>query len=284
MTDRRKFLIQGALTAGSFLLAKPFKALSASPLYSGTGRKISIADIGNLSQSWNNVLGNYDNYNQLRNLPSHVRYKGGNALLLATGNNFTSSFFLQEDHISQVAALKAIGFDAIVPGKTELANGEAYYSRLMQQHNLPVLCSHSPFDAQGLLPHHIVQKGDLTIGIIGNNNRFNPYLDKDENLQQIAHSVSYTAADLKANHNCHMVVCMQYDKEHKDFSDARLSSLTSDIDVMISPDNYHNSKVYCGKNKNRQEVFVSFSRVAKRIEIEYNSSMQKVNLAVFPLS
>jgi 2',3'-cyclic-nucleotide 2'-phosphodiesterase (5'-nucleotidase family) len=286
MNNRRKFLVHTTLASVAVAFLNPLKSIAIVPsCASSTLKTISILNIAGIGKKPDIAL---------EDLKEALEKEDVHSLLLATGNVIDATTGSPEQHLEKISGLQKLGLEVILPGSTELAKGGAYYDGLMSQCNLRSLCSHSNERALShLLPYHIVRKGQIKVGVIGNY-----ALDKNlkathSSLKELSLTANETAAHLKEQHECNLIIFMQNDSAGEDKMDSRmyknLATLTRNIDVIVSTVEVEkHGVVYVAKNIDEHDVIVNFAPVdyrtpRKRIEITYNNSFQKTNVSVSPV-
>ncbi|GEO10039.1 hypothetical protein [Segetibacter aerophilus] len=274
MHNRRKFLLQSTLAAGSFVFSNPSKArsLSFSDSSSVVAEKLSILNLHNLQNLSHKVS------NLHPRLQQFFKNKNYTTLLLSTGNIVQTSNASKETHIEKLRLLKNAGCEAVVPQSQDLKNGLSYYEELTNECELTSLSKN--FENNNLLPYHIVYKGNIKVGIIGNDVTQNGSIESDVN--EMAARLNKTSLFLK-NEACHLVVSMNPYNNGNGCSkkeEKALAALTKNIDVIVSSNGtLKQPTTFIVKNTERHDVVLNYqgteSSYLKNINISFNSRMEK---------
>ncbi len=286
MQNRRKFLLQTTLAAGSFVFLKPLKAAALSPANTSlSAEKLTILHLNTLQK-----LSQKTSLLPLPNkLPALFKNRNSNTLLLSTGNSMGSKSASKVQHIEKLTRLKRAGCDAIVPNCKDLENGFPYFTELTDECKLTSLAGDNHQTTDGnILPYHVTMKGNIKVGIIGNG-LLNQGKFINNEVEEIAFRLNKTAEFLKTNHDCNLIVSMNPYNSHSNTchktEEKELAALTKNIDVIVSSNSTQKHAVtYIVKNALRHEIVLNYegtdSPYLKGIDISLNSKMEKTNFAL----
>jgi|GEM_PF-6259907 len=288
MKNRRSFLQQTTLAAGAFAFLKPLKTFALSPgSSSAIAGKLSILHLNNL-ETWSKLPANSLSFS-FRDFSNSINNKNSNTLLLGTGNIFGDESESEENHVEKFTRLKKAGCDAVVPGYKDLEKGSEYYNELAAKCKLKSLGE--AIDANGnsdIFSYHIVQKGKIKAGIIGNDLLHdNPTTISVEN---VAAKLNKTAKFLKETHHCHLIVSMNpYNNNGKKVcnksAEKKLAAMTKHIDVILSS-NYTSTRpaTFVLRNAIKNEVVLQYqdmeSSALKGLDISFNNNMEKAGFSL----
>lgn len=274
MLSRKKFIREGMLATGA-LLAGPAIAEAAeyfSPL------KLTILHTNDVHSRLepfpmdggrNQGLGGVAARSQLI---QNIRQQEEQVLLLDAGDIFQGTpFFNIYKGEPEIKAMTAMGYDACTIGNHDFDAGlENLATQLTGHARFPMLVSNYDFTGTPMEsktdPYRVYKKGKLKIGVLGvgiemrglvpdnlyGNTR---YLDPVQKANE-------TAAVLKKNKDCDLIVCLshlgyQYKGSNK-VSDEVLAKETEDIDLIIGGHThtfFDNPVTY--KNKKGNDVIVN---------------------------
>ncbi len=263
MQNRRKFLQQTALAAGSLLASKS--------IFAGIGdindvTKLTILhtnDVhsrlepfpmdGGKNQGLGGVAARGELINKIRNEQSSSESFDGfrsvddNVLVLDAGDIFQGTpFFNIYKGEPEIKAMSAMGYHAATIGNHDFDGGLENLATQLQFANFPLLVCNYDFSNTPMefktQPYKIFKKGKIKIGVTGlgiqpkglvpdalaGNTK---YLDPVENLNRIA-------SKLKKNEGCDMVVCLshlgyKYKEEPNRMCDIILAKESENVDLII---------------------------------------------------
>ena len=273
MSDRRYFLKQSALAAGSFLMSSPivnevddlFPQQKLVILH--TNDVHSRIDPFPMDGSRNQGLGGVAARAALIN---EIRSKEENVLLLDAGDIFQGTpyfnFFKGEPEIK---AMTAMGYDGATMGNHDFDAGLENFSTQCRHAKFPLIICNYDFNStpveNNYHPYTIIRKGKLKIGITGvgielqglvpdqlaGNTR---YLDPVKHANEAAYT-------LKHKKDCDMVICLShlgYKYAENKVSDEILAKESDNIDLIIGghTHTFLDAPVIL-KNKNGKDVIVN---------------------------
>lgn len=159
----------------------------------------------------------------------------------------------------EIDLMNAMGYDACTIGNHEFDGGLENMARLFRKAKFPVVCANYHFEGtplEGLVkPYVILHRGGLKIGVFG----LGPELDGlvfSEYYQGVVYEDALTvgvrtAAMLKKNKHCDLVICLSHLGWEGPISDKELMEHTGDIDIVLGghshtdfdkPIFYHNAE------------------------------------------
>jgi 5'-nucleotidase len=252
MKSRRQFIWEGSLAATAFLVAKPFEGIANGSSFLNKkiarGSTINIlhtANIHNISQALTRSrfagLGGFTNTAKVISI---VKNSTKNTLLLDSGNFHTSTSSQNCSHDLLLQQIKQSGYDAMLLGANEMKDERMNNLKL---HNLPILDTDEN-------PFHIVQKGNIRVGIIAASNK-----DSILGNNTIAH-INELAEQLSVTHKCNLIVCLSslgY-KNNSNADDVSLAAASEHIDVILGNEKeLFMKKPLVAQNKNKHEVVIN---------------------------
>lgn len=287
MTNRREFLMKSTMAACAVSFLQPFNAfagLGINHTALSTTNRLTILHTSNLYGQWSGLgineqmcgLGGLQNvYKKIID----IRSEGLPFLIVDTGNMTSDSFQTFEDRLHFYKTMYTIGYDAVIPGQSDLIKGSDNFEQLIKESGLNVVGGeeHS-FRNKDILPFHIITKGKSRIGIIkaGINSLKTA---ESSRLNYTAALINKTAVLLKDVHHCTVIVCMLQASRRNSL---QLSELSMNIDVMVgSVDNnsIHNTRII--RNKNDEEVILSYAgskgTMISRIDLTFTDRGEKIN-------
>jgi 5'-nucleotidase len=274
MYNRRKFIAQSALAAGSVLLGK--SALHAAALAAAPVEHLTILHTNDthsrldpfpMDGSRNEGLGGVA---RRAKLIQEIRAEAEHVLLLDAGDIFQGTpYFNIYNGEPEIKALTAMGYDAVTIGNHDFDGGIENLAAKMQAHGRfeTIVCN---YDFSGTpmeniaVPYKIFRKGGLKIGVLGvgieldglvpaNLYGTTRYLDPVEKANE-------TAALLRSK-NCDMVICLShlgYRYSSNKISDIKMAAATSNIDLIIGGHTHDFlDKPEIVRNKNGAEVMIN---------------------------
>ncbi len=250
MYSRRKFITQSALAAGAMFTSN---SLFAELQQENASKKLTILhtnDVhsrlepfpmdGGRNQGLGGVAARAELIKKIRSEEKHV-------LLLDAGDIFQGTpYFNIYKGEPEMKAMGAMGYDAATMGNHDFDGGLEDFATQLKHGNFPILlCNYdmtnTPMEGK-YQPYKIFKKGKLKIGVTGvgiemsgliPDNLFGntKYLDPIQN-------VNATAAKLKKEKGCDMIICLshlgyQYKDNKNKVSDEVLAKETSNIDLII---------------------------------------------------
>ncbi|TBR19296.1 MAG: bifunctional metallophosphatase/5'-nucleotidase [Chitinophagaceae bacterium] len=301
MLNRRKFLQQSVLTAGSVSLSLPVIARELEDLSEvnrltilHTNDTHSRIDPFPMDGTRNQGLGGVAARSQLIN---QIRKEGDQVLLLDAGDIFQGTpYFNLYKGEPEIKAMSEMQYDATTIGNHDFDAGlENLANQLTRHATFPMLVcnynfSQTPMEYQ-YEPYKIFKKGKLKVGVLGVGIEMKGLI-ADNLIEKAVYSDPVRAANetayfLKKQKDCDLVICLshlgfQY-KEDK-ISDERLAQESENIDLIIGG---HTHTFFDAplryNNKQQKEVIVNQvgfgGIVLGRLDFEFSkfSKRQLVN-------
>jgi 5'-nucleotidase len=243
--NRRKFIIQGGMTAGAMLLnGSSFASSSSSKLtILHTNDVHSRLDPFPMDGTRNAGMGGIA---ARAEIIRNIRAQEENVLLLDAGDIFQGTpYFNIFKGEPEMRAMQMMGYDAGVMGNHDFDAGmENFVKQLADQGKFPILMCNYGFGQTPMenhfAPYRVFKKGSLRIGVTGVGIELiglvpeslygnTVYLDPISNA-------SRTAALLKKEKNCDMVICISHlgDKySDNKVSDEVLAKESEHIDLIL---------------------------------------------------
>jgi 5'-nucleotidase len=211
--------------------------------------------------------------------------------LLHNGNIASAnSSSIEANHNQYFTLMQSIGYDAVTLGNKDMNKNGLFSSELKSQSSFTLIDTVESSDliSNRILPFQIVKKSSLKIGIIANPATQNIF---PKSLTTKAGALSKTAAYLKDNHQCNLVICLSTGNEAGSNSkaiknDIEMAALTTNIDVIISGNNAVERPLnqVC-RNAKKEEVFIHTSShdgsAVGRIDIVFNDELKKRSIKGF---
>lgn len=276
MQNRREFLLKSTVAAALFTFIKPLKGFAILPINtSKSSVRLSILNLNNFDPVLSKLSAN-----SFSGLLTGV--KQGHSLLLGTGNIIGKGNSSKTAHMEKMSWLKDVGCDAIAPDLNDLEKGADYYNELAEECSVTSL-GESLISYSGYLPHHIVQKGNIKVGVIGNNSTMHHLTAKE-----IAEKLDETATILKTVHHCHLIVsmnpCNNINVRPKS-RDREIAASTEKVDVIVSSNTTTKNPVtYIVRNALKHEVIINYqgkeSAILKGLDISFDEELKKTRVAV----
>jgi 5'-nucleotidase len=175
-----------------------------------------------------------------------IRKENEHVLLLDSGDIFQGTpyfnFYLGEVDIKLMTAM---GYDATTMGNHDFDGGIENFEKQMREHgSFPLIISNYDFSDtilhQHFLPRHIIQKGDLKIGLTGVGIELDGLVPQKlygntRYLDPIA-SATKQADILKHDEKCDLVICLShlgYKYNNPKVSDIDLAQNSKSIDIIL---------------------------------------------------
>lgn len=272
--NRRSFLSHVSFMAGVAAFSKPLVSAASISKHLNTlhasGHSVTIFYT-------NDLHGKQD---ALQHINHTVDAQETSGLLLDAGD-FLGEAATVADHQNMIQIMNAAGYHAATLGNHELALGQDKLAELAAQMNFKLVnCNYElePALSRFVAPYVIMRSGDYRIGITGVGHQVKGVKYKDA----IA-SANQTAAMLKNDEQCDMVICLShlgFKQKGNTPDNLKLARESENIDMIISG---HNRKLLKGPmvvfNKNRHEVIVGQSAwdglMMGRTILSFNSDNQK---------
>jgi len=174
-----------------------------------------------------------------------IRSQEQNVLLIDAGDIFQGTpYFNKYKGVLEMKLMSQMGYEASTMGNHEFDIGLDGFKNARQYANFPFLCSNYDFSDTILkhetLPHLIIRKGKLKIGLIGLGVELEGLVAKSgyENTEYLDPiRIANQQAQLLKDKGCHCVICLSHlGFEYADttkISDRILARSTRNIDVII---------------------------------------------------
>ena len=247
MSNRRTFIRNAAL-GGSLLLAGsfPFSALAQR-------KKTRLV-----------ILHTNDTHSHLEPFPANdkhfpgmggiaarkaviddIRAKEEHVLLLDAGDIFQGTpYFNLYKGEAEIKAMSLLGYDCATMGNHDFDAGLDGFNTQLQHANFPFVTSNYDFENTELKgktkKYHIINKGDLKIGIIGIGVQLYGLVPKESygktRYMDPVKTANETAKFLKNNKKCNFIICLShlgYEYKTDKISDLKLAALSENIDLII---------------------------------------------------
>ncbi len=316
MQSRRKFLQQTALAAGSLLASKSMLAevagindvtkltiLHTNDVHS---RLEPFPMDGSKNQGLGGVAARADLIKQIKadvdgkalaNSDVFTDPDGSRVLLVDAGDIFQGTpYFNLYKGEPEIKAMSMMGYEAATMGNHDFDAGLENFAAQLRHANFPILLCNYDFTSTPMefksQPYKVFNKGKLKIGVTGvgiemkglvPDNLFGntKYLDPVENLNR-------TAAMLKKDKGCDMVVCLshlgyKYKEDSNKVCDIILAKESDNVDLIIGGHTHtFMDAPEVQKNKYGNDVIINqvgwAGIVLGRLDFEF-SKMKKNNLA-----
>lgn len=267
MTSRRDFLAKLTLAAGAVSFLKPLN------IFTGTGStnsslfpqpKLAILHTANLRGQINKLCPDqhFSGLGGLENISKEIekiRNEKCPVLLIDSGNMWGN--IQNEDHLHFCNELTRLKYDAIMPDKGDVENGESSLKELAKQSNLP---------------YQIVHKSNFKIGLIHVKSH---YLNRSSD--DFIALLNQTALKLKEVDRCVLVIAMA-DAGLRKCRQLAVQTVAVDVFTTSEENNtIHNTIIE--RNKNNNEVILSAAGskgvMISRIDITINNRNEKMNVS-----
>ncbi len=296
MLNRRKFLQQSALSAGSLLAANMLpKTLLAAD---GNTVKLTILHTNDVHSrldpfpmdgSKNAGLGGVAARSELI---KKIRAEEEHVLLLDAGDIFQGTpYFNLYKGEPEIKAMTMMGYDAATMGNHDFDAGLENFATQLNHAQFPILISnydftHTPMESK-YVPYKVFKKGPLKIGVTGvgiamkglvPDNLFGEtkYLDPIQ-------KASETAEHLKKKEKCDLVICLShlgYKYSDNRVSDQVLAKESEYVDIIIGGHTHtFMDKPDVLPNKKTEDVLINqvgwAGIVLGRMDIEFSKGKKK---------
>jgi 5'-nucleotidase len=296
MLNRRKFLQQSVLSAGSLLVANmiPESLLAAD----GNVAKLTILHTNDVHSrldpfpmdgSRNAGLGGVAARSEII---KQIRAEQENVLLLDAGDIFQGTpYFNIYKGEPEIKAMTMMGYDAATMGNHDFDAGLENFANQLQHAQFPIImCNYdfaqTPMETK-FVPYKVFKKGPLKIGVTGvgiemkglvPDNLFGKtkYLDPVQ-------KASETALYLKKQKKCDLVICLShlgYKYSDNRVSDQVLAKESEYVDIVIGGHTHtFMDKPETFSNKKGEEVLINqvgwAGIVLGRMDIEFHKGKKK---------
>lgn len=267
MHNRRTFLVQFTMAAGAATVLRPLDCLAAigAPLpQSVHTSKLTLLHTANLNGQWKSLAGHEQmaGLGGLENLCKKiraVRHEHRAVLLVDSGNLIGPYSSDRKEHLLFYRQLAEAGYDALVPGETDLAHGAAYFNELARETNLcrgAIPTGRSAWMGSTPLPYSLVNKGNLQVAFIDGSTRALKALPNYSFARAVA-AASATARRLKEKDPCIQTLCLiQQDGANSQ----AFAQASTHVDVLAtSAPGRLLQNVLVVRNQKNEEVLVSFA-------------------------
>jgi 5'-nucleotidase len=312
MQNRRKFIQQSALAAGSMLLSQSIFAGIKDPdeikrlviLHTNDvhSRLEPFPMDGGKNQGLGGVAARAELIRSIRNEKQGESFEGftsvgDNILLLDAGDIFQGTpYFNIYKGEPEIKAMSAMQYDAATMGNHDFDAGLENFATQLQHAKFPILLCNYDFSSTPMefktQPYKIFKKGKLKIGVTGvgiepkglipdalaGNTK---YLNPVENLNRVADK-------LKNEEGCHMVICLshlgyKYKEEANKMCDIILAKESENVDLIIGGHTHtFMDAPAVEKNKSGSDVIINqvgwAGIILGRMDFEF-SRMKNKNLA-----
>ncbi|WP_132053075.1 bifunctional metallophosphatase/5'-nucleotidase [Pseudocnuella soli] len=274
MYNRRKFIAQSAMAAGSVLLGS--RALHAAAIDAAPVEYLTILHTNDthsrldpfpMDGSRNEGLGGVA---RRAALIEKIRGEAEHVLLLDAGDIFQGTpYFNIYNGEPEIKALTQMGYDAVTIGNHDYDGGIENLAAQMQAHGRfeTIVCNYdfagTPMENVAV-PYKIFKRGGLKIGVLGVGIELDGLVPANlygntRYLDPVA-KANETAALLRSK-GCDLVICLShlgYRYSGNKISDLKLAAATSNIDLIIgghTHDFLEQPEVV--RNKNGAEVIIN---------------------------
>jgi 5'-nucleotidase len=272
MLNRRKFIQQSvfttaALVAGNYVSAEEVSAQRLVILH--TNDVHSRLDPFPMDGSRNQGLGGVAARAKLIN---DIRAKEQHVLLLDAGDIFQGTpYFNLYKGEPEMKAMQQMGYDACTMGNHDFDAGLENFATQLAKTSFPVLLCNYDFTGTAMenksLPYKVFKKGKLKIGVTGVGIELKGLVPDNlfgnTKYQDPVQQLNQTAAMLKREKDCDMVICLshlgyQYRENPNRIGDTILAKETEHVDLIIGghTHTFLNEPVLV-KNKNGGDVLIN---------------------------
>ncbi|RAR49049.1 5'-nucleotidase [Flavobacterium lacus] len=176
-----------------------------------------------------------------------IRQENPNVLLLDAGDSFQGTpYFNYYGGELEFKLMSKLGYDATTIGNHEFDNGIDGLAAQMQHAQFEVLSANYDFKNTVMLPfvkpYKVFHKNGIKVGVFGLGVELAGLVDKKMYKETIYNDPVEIAADsvkkLKLEEKCDLIICLShlgyaYKNDPDKISDAKLATLTKDIDLII---------------------------------------------------
>lgn len=290
MHNRRKFLVQFAMAAGAVTFLRPLNSLAGTRAHLPgvfPPNKLTLLHTANLHGQWKS-LASYERMAGLGGLENlckkirAVRQENTAVLLVDTGNLISRYRGERKEHLLFCKQLAEAGYDAVVPGETDLAHGAPYFSELARESNLcrgAAPYGRSAWQRGHPLPYYLVNRGNHQVALIDCSGAALQTLPNYSFGRAVA-AASATAARLKDKNPCLLTLCLLQEDGAKSQAFAEASA---HIDILAtSAPGRLLQNVLVMRNERNEEVLVSFAgekgTMLSRIDLTFDERGKKVQV------
>ena len=285
MTNRRQFLVKFTMAAGAVSLLRPLNVFAGfGAPYPCNRNKLILLHTSNLMGQQKALHGS-NKYSGLGGLEAlsakidEIRNENTPVLLIDAGNMVADSGSA-EQHLRFYKAISKLGYDAVIPGRSDLLKGTDHFNKMMMDSGL-IFAGIKQQDAgiyNGRLPFRLLNKANLQVAVIdcGANS-----MRRLKNSRNAIGAINRTAGILKQQNSCILTVCIlqeEYDRSIK------LAQSSSDVDIFLNSyelHSIHSTKIM--RNSKGNEVMLSYSgsrgAMINRVDITCNENQEKMNVS-----
>lgn len=282
--QRRSFLAQMSVMAGVATLNKPLTSVAAvsKRLYTLHAGKnvVTIYHTNDIHGKMDAAYYNMGGINQLK--VTLARQETG-GLLVDAGDFLHGSQSLAEQR-AVISVMNNMGYHAAAVGNHELAKGQQHLASLIPLMQFSMVNCNYEFEgslSDLIKPYIIINSGKYKVGITGVGHKIAGIGYRDA-----IQSANTTAAFLKENEQCHLVICLSHlgFKQDGDTPDnQKLARQSEHIDLIVSG---HNQQLLAGqlilRNKLKNEVILAQTAwdglMMGRTIFNFDSNQQKNGL------
>lgn len=249
MYNRRKFIAQSAMAAGSLLLGA--QHVQAAGITAGSARRLTILHT-NDTHSRLDPFPMDGSRNEGRGgvaaraaLIDHVRREEAQVLLLDAGDIFQGTpYFNIYKGEPEIKAMRAMGYDAVTIGNHDFDGGIENLATQIRSHGrFETIVSNYDFSGTPMepvaVPYKIFRKGGIKVGVLGVGIELNGLVPQNlygaTRYLDPVQKANETAALLRRE-NCDLVICLShlgYRYNSNKVSDQVLAKETENIDLII---------------------------------------------------
>jgi 5'-nucleotidase len=217
-------------------------------------------------------LGGFGGVSRRMTAIERIREEVEHVLLLDAGDVFqgTPYFNFYEGEV-EIKAMSKMGYDAATMGNHDFDGGLEGFHKQLAHANFPFVVSNYDFSntllAGKIKPYHILQRGNLKIGIIGLGIELEGLVPKNlygetQYLDPLIHA-NAQALFLKEEMQCDWIICLSHlghQYQNNRISDLRLAPQTQNINLIIGGHTHtflENPVVV--QNKSNQKVIIAQS-------------------------
>jgi 5'-nucleotidase len=207
---------------------------------------------------------------QIGKMVKKIRAQEKNVLVLDSGDIFQGTpYFNVFGGEVEFKLMSEIGYDCATMGNHDFDNGLEGFDNMLPFANFPFVTTNYDFTNTILKgktkSHHIIQKGDIKIGIFSTGIMLEGLVNKSmfgETVYKDPIEVSNaTAAFLKQDEKCDVVICLShlgYEYQSKKVSDLVLAAETKNIDLILGGHTHtFLEQATVVKNKNGEQVLIN---------------------------
>lgn len=278
------------MAAGAVTFLRPLNGLAGigapAPGNFNTN-KLTLLHTANLKGQWKSLAGHERmvGLGGLENLCKkirEVRQEHTAVLLMDTGNLISRYTSDRKEHLLFCRHLAEAGYDAVVPGETDLVNGASYFSELARESNL---CGGAASYGRRAwmrgypLPYYLVNRGNAQVAFIDCSTLALKNLPNYSFSRAVA-AASATASRLKEKDPCIQTLCLIQEDSAKSQAFAEISA---HIDIIASsaPGRLLQN-VLVVRNRKNEEVLVSFAgekgTMMSRLDLTFDEQGERIQV------